>query len=163
VKILDEDRREVPAGTTGTIFIGSGNQFGGYTDGTNKELVDGLMSSGDVGHFDAAGRLFIDGRDDDMIVSGGENLFPQEVEELLIRHDRVRDVAVVGVDDAVFGKRLVAYVVTDGAELSADELRTFVKARLANYKVPRDVVFLPELPRNATGKVVRRELRALAG
>lgn len=162
VRILDDDRREVPAGTTGTIFIGSANGFGGYTDGTTKEVVDGLMSSGDVGHFDAEGRLFIDGRDDDMIISGGENLFPQEVEELLIRHDHVRDVALVGVDDEAFGKRLVAFVVTDGTPLSPDDVRAFVKARLANYKVPRDVVFLPELPRNATGKVVRRELRELA-
>ena len=161
VKILDEDRRELPAGRTGTIFIGSGNQFAGYTDGTNKEIVDGLMSSGDVGHFDDAGRLYIDGRDDDMIISGGENLFPQEVEELLIRHASITDVALIGVDDAKFGQRLAAFVVTDGTELSADDVRAFVKARLATYKVPRDVVFIPELPRNPTGKVLKRELRTM--
>jgi fatty-acyl-CoA synthase len=160
VKILDEHRRELPVGRPGTIFIRSGNGFAGYTDGTHKEVVDGFMSSGDMGHFDAAGRLFIDGRDDDMIVSGGENVFPQEVEELLICHEQVTEVAVVGVHDDDFDKRLAAFVVTaDGAELTADDVRSFVKARLANYKVPRDVFFLDELPRNATGKILKRELR----
>lgn len=163
VKILDDRRRELPTGQTGTIFIRSGNEFGGYTDGTGKEVVDGLMSSGDVGHFDEAGRLFIDGRDDDMILSGGENVFPQEVEELLIRHPAILDVALIGVDDEDFGKRLAAFVVAaEGAELTADDVKAFVKANLANYKVPREVTFLRELPRNPTGKVLKRELRAQA-
>jgi fatty-acyl-CoA synthase len=163
VRILDEDRRPVPVGRPGTIFIRSGNGFGGYTDGSTKEIVDGYMSSGDVGHFDAAGRLFIDGRDDDMIVSGGENVFPQEVEELLIRHDGISDVAVIGVDDKAFGKRLAAFVVASGEpEVTADDVRAFVSQRLANYKVPRDVLFLDELPRNPTGKILKRDLRVIA-
>ena len=118
------------------------------------------MSSGDVGHFDAAGRLFIDGRDDDMIVSGGENVFPQEVEELLLAHPDLADAAVIGVDDEDFGQRLAAYVVVGGDEApGADELKHYVRSNLARYKVPRDVHFIDELPRNATGKVLKRKLR----
>jgi fatty-acyl-CoA synthase len=118
------------------------------------------MSTGDVGHFDAQGRLFIDGRDDDMIVSGGENLFPSEVEELLLRHPAVEEASVIGVDDAEFGARLAAFVVVrDGAQLSEDDVREFVRGNLARYKVPRDVTFLSELPRTPTGKVLKRELR----
>jgi fatty-acyl-CoA synthase len=120
------------------------------------------MSTGDVGHFDRAGRLFIDGRDDDMVVSGGENVFPGEVEELLITHPSIDEAAVLGVDDAEFGKRLAAFVVArPGHAVSAEEIREFVKANLARYKIPRDVVFLPELPRNPTGKVLKRRLREL--
>src|SRR5205085_1623769 len=126
----------------------------------NKEIIDGLMSTGDVGHFDTAGRLFVDGRDDDMIVSGGENLFPGEVEELLITHAAIGEAAVIGVDDDEFGKRLAAFVVLrPGQSLSEDELRDFVKQNLARYKVPRDVAFVEELPRTPTGKVLKRKLR----
>jgi fatty-acyl-CoA synthase len=119
----------------------------------------GLLSSGDVGHFDEEGRLFIDGRDDEMIVSGGENVFPREVEDLLSDHDGVKEVAVIGVDDEEFGQRLKAFVVPDeGADLSEDDVKSYVKSNLANYKVPREVQFLDSLPRNATGKVLKREL-----
>ncbi len=159
VRLLDERGHDVPRGKTGRIFVSNGIEFGGYTDGETKEVIDGVMSSGDVGHFDEAGRLHIDGRDDDMIVSGGENVFPQEVEELLMEHDSVADAAVIGVDDADFGKRLAAYVVrAEGAAVGEDELKGYVKRSLARYKVPRDVTFIEELPRNATGKVVKRKL-----
>jgi fatty-acyl-CoA synthase len=117
------------------------------------------MSSGDVGHFDEHGRLFIDGRDDEMIVSGGENVFPAEVEELLAGHRAIREAAALGVDDDQFGQRLKAFVVLhDGSQLSEDEIKAYVKDNLANYKVPREVVFVQELPRNPTGKVLKREL-----
>ena len=120
------------------------------------------MSTGDVGHFDTAGRLFIDGRDDDMIVSGGENLFPGEVEELLITHPAIEETSVIGVDDPEFGKRLAAFVVLKpGSSLSADDVRDFVKDNLARYKVPRDVTFLDALPRTPTGKVLKRQLREM--
>jgi fatty-acyl-CoA synthase len=160
VRLLDDKGREVAPGETGRIFVSNGMEFSGYTDGQTKEVIGGLMSSGDVGHFDESGRLFIDGRDDDMIVSGGENVFPQEVEELLMAHAAIADVAVVGVEDEDFGQRLAAYVVVaDGAEpLSEDAVRAYVRGNLARYKVPRDVFFIEELPRNATGKILKREL-----
>jgi fatty-acyl-CoA synthase len=160
VRILDADGAPVPAGETGRIFVGSGLRFEGYTGGGGKEVVDGLLSVGDVGHLDTAGRLFVEGRDDEMIVSGGENVFPSEVEDLLAGHPAVRDVAVVGVADDEFGQRLRAVVVrTPGAKLSAAEVRSYVRDHLARYKVPRDVVFVDELPRNAMHKVLRSELR----
>jgi fatty-acyl-CoA synthase len=161
VRLYDAEGRPVAGpGRVGRIFVGNPFQFDGYTGGGTKEVIDGLMSSGDVGHFDAAGRLFIDGRDDDMIVSGGENLFPAEVEELLLTHPAVEESSVIGVDDDEFGKRLAAYVVIkQGATLSEDEVREFVKRNLARYKVPRDVIFIDELPRTPSGKVLKRMLR----
>jgi len=137
--------------------------FEGYSGGGSKEVVDGLMSTGDRGHLDEEGRLFVDGREDDMIVSGGENVFPQEVEDLLARHEGVSDVAVVGVPDEDFGQRLQAFVVRKGSGgPTEDDLKAYVKANLARFKVPREVVFLDELPRNPTGKVLRRRLVDLA-
>jgi fatty-acyl-CoA synthase len=164
VKILDEDGEEVEQGETGRIFVGNAAQFEGYTGGETKESIKGLMSSGDVGHFDEKGRLFIDGRDDEMIVSGGENVFPGEVEELLAGHEAVEEVAVIGVDDEKFGQRLKAFVVTrEGKDLSEDDVKGYVKENLARYKVPREVAFVDELPRNPTGKVLKRELKELDG
>lgn len=162
VKILDEDGSELPTGQTGRIFVGNNFQFDGYTGGGDKARVGTLMSSGDVGHFDSAGRLFIDGRDDDMIVSGGENVFPSEVEELLSAHPAVAEVSAFGVADDRYGQRLRAVIVVrEGHSLAEDEVREHVKAHLARFKVPRDVVFIDELPRNPTGKVLKRVLREL--
>jgi fatty-acyl-CoA synthase len=161
VRILGEDGVEVPQGDVGRIFVGNEMSFEGYTGGGGKEAIDGLLCSGDVGHIDPAGRLFIDGRDDEMIVSGGENVFPREVEDLLADHDSVVEVAVIGVEDTEFGQRLKAFVVIkEGLDLSEAELKAHVKANLAGYKTPREVEFLPELPRNATGKVLKRDLRS---
>ena len=157
VRILDESGAELPQGETGRIFVGNGLLFEGYTNGGSKEVVDGLMSSGDVGYFDGAGRLHVAGRDDDMIVSGGENVFPQEVEDCLVTHELVGEVAAIGVVDDDYGQRLRAFVVRTG-DVSEDELRDHVKANLARFKVPREIVFLDELPRNATGKILKREL-----
>jgi len=162
VKILDDDGNEVDQGETGRVFVGSSIQFEGYTGGGDKERVGGLMSSGDVGHFDEHGRLFIEGRDDEMIVSGGENVFPAEVENLLTGHEAIAEAAAIGVDDDHFGQRLKAFVVRKpGRELSEDEIQDYVKENLARYKVPREVVFLDELPRNPTGKVLKRELQEM--
>jgi acyl-CoA synthetase (AMP-forming)/AMP-acid ligase II len=159
VKIIGEHDRQLGPGERGRIFVGSEMLFDGYTGGGDKVRIGSLMSTGDVGHFDAEGRLFVDGRDDDMIVSGGENVFPSEVEDLLAAVPGVREVAVVGVPDPEFGQRLRAYVVPrPGAELSAEQLQAHVRANLARYKVPREVEFLDELPRNATGKVLKRTL-----
>src|SRR3954463_2977880 len=158
VRIYDDEGQPVEVGETGRIFVGNDLQFEGYTGGGNKDVIDGLMSSGDVGHFDDEGRLFVDGRDDDMIVSGGENVFPQEVEELLESHDNIKEAAVFGVDDEKFGQRLKAVVVSK-KKMSADEVKKYVKSNLAGYKVPRDVEFVDELPRTSTGKVLKRELK----
>lgn len=160
MKVLDADGVPVPDGEAGRIFVGNGLLFEGYTSGGGKEVVDGLMSTGDVGRFGPDGRLYIEGRDDDMIVSGGENVFPQEVEDCLMRHPLVTDAACVGVDDADFGKRLRGFVVVvPGAEDDVDAvLKDWVKENLARFKVPREIVVTDALPRNATGKVLRREL-----
>jgi fatty-acyl-CoA synthase len=160
VKILGEHGSELPLGETGRVFVSNTIQFEGYTGGGHKEVIGGLMSSGDVGHFDAARRLFIDGRDDDMIISGGENVFPAEVEELLASHSAVHEAAAIGVDDEEFGQRLKVFVaLAPGESASAEDLRAYVKENLANYKVPREIVFVDQLPRNPTGKVLKRELR----
>jgi fatty-acyl-CoA synthase len=159
IKILDDKGNELPVGETGRIFVGAMMQFEGYTGGGHKDIVDGMMAAGDVGHFDEDGRLYIDGRDDEMIVSGGENVFPREVEELLVTHPAIADAAVIGVEDDQFGQRLRAFcVLRDGQQVAEEEVQTFVKDNLARYKSPRDVIFLDELPRNPTGKVLKREL-----
>jgi len=159
IKIIDEAGNAVPTGATGRIFVGATMQFEGYTGGGHKDIVDGLMATGDVGHFGEDRRLYIDGRDDDMIVSGGENVFPREVEELLVTHPAIADAAVIGVDDEQFGQRLRAFCVRRaGNEVTGEEVQQFVKDNLARYKTPRDVVFLDVLPRNPTGKVLKREL-----
>ena len=159
VRLYDDAGKEVPPGQVGRIFVGNDMRMEGYTGGGNKEAIDGLLSSGDVGHIDESGRLFVDGRDDEMIVSGGENVFPREVEDLLADLDGIREAAVIGVDDEQFGQRLAAFVVLeDGASLSEADLGAHVKANLASYKTPREVEFMDELPRNATGKVLKREL-----
>jgi fatty-acyl-CoA synthase len=120
------------------------------------------MATGDVGRFDEGGRLFVEGRDDEMIVSGGENVFPKEIEDLLARHDAIAEAAALGVPDSDFGQRLRAFVVLDrGKEATEDQLKDYVKKNLARFKVPREIVFLDELPRNATGKVLKRELKEL--
>lgn len=159
VQILDEHGKQLPCGQTGRIFVGNMLEFEGYTGGGDKERQHGLVSSGDVGHFDPNGRLFIDGRDDEMIISGGENVFPREVEELLAGHPGVLEAAAIGVSDEQFGQRLRAFVVCrPDTELNEAELKEYVRENLARYKVPREVIFLPELPRNPTGKILKREL-----
>ncbi|MGI5203769.1 AMP-binding protein [Spirillospora sp. CA-108201] len=157
IKVLGEDGRELPAGETGEVYTGGGLRFAGYTGGGGRRMRDGLTGSGDLGHFDAAGRLFIDGRADDMIVSGGENVFPGEVENLLGGHPDVAEASVAGVDDERFGQRLAAHVVRNpGAAVTEDDLKEYVRAHLARYKVPREIRFVRELPRTSTGKVRRR-------
>jgi acyl-CoA synthetase (AMP-forming)/AMP-acid ligase II len=161
VRLYDDRGGPVPPGQPGRIFVGNAMLFEGYTGGGSKDVVDGLMATGDIGRFDEDGRLFIEGRDDEMLVSGGENVYPAEVEDCLVRHPDVVEAAAVGVPDEQFGQRLRAFVVVrDRDAVSEDDLRDHVKRQLARYKVPRDVRFLDELPRNATGKILKRELDA---
>ena len=158
VEILDEHGEPLPDGSVGRVFVGGSMKFEGYTTGGRKEECRGLLSSGDLGYF-KDGLLFVEGREDDMIVSGGENVFPIEVEELLSHLPGIADVAVVGVADVEFGEALAAFVVTDdGAALRVEDVRSHVRDHLARHKVPRRVVFVDELPRNATGKIIRRDL-----
>lgn len=163
IKILDADFKELPTGEVGTIYVRNSTQFDGYTSGTTKDFHEDYMSSGDVGYLDADGRLFVVGRDDEMIVSGGENVYPIEVEKTLLTHPEVAEATVLGVDDEQYGQRLVAFVVlADGAAATEDVLKQHVRDNLANYKVPRSITVLAELPRNSTGKIDRRELKELA-
>ena len=148
-------RRARPAGSSAATTSSSR----ATPPATTKDFVDGLVSTGDMGH-EKDGLFFVDGRDDDMIVSGGENVYPVEVESLLVEHPAVREVSVVGVPDPEFGQRLAAFVaLRDGARLTADEVKDHVRANRARHCVPREVHFVDELPRNATGKVLARELR----
>jgi fatty-acyl-CoA synthase len=159
VMLLDDDGKTVPAGETGRIFVNNNMTFEGYTGGEDKERIDGFVSSGDVGHFDRDGLLFVDGRDDEMIVSGGENVFPGEVEDLIAGHEHVVEVAVLGVEDEKFGQALKAWVVAaDPGAVDEALIKAFVRQNLASYKTPKEVVFIPELPRNATGKILKRSL-----
>jgi fatty-acyl-CoA synthase len=160
VKIFDDDGKELPQGEVGRIFVGSSFPFEGYTGGGGKQIIDGMLSSGDVGYFDEKGLLFISGRDDEMIVSGGENVFPAEVEDCISGLSDVVEATAIGVEDKEWGHRLKAFVVKkEGSDLDEDTVKKHVKDQLAKYKVPREVVFLDELPRNSTGKILKRELR----
>ncbi len=161
LRVVDDAGRDVGTDVVGRILVRGASPFDGYTAGASKEFVDGYMVSGDVGRLDAEGRLYVVGRDDDMIVSGGENVYPIEVEKVLGAHPAVREVVVIGVDDEAFGQRLAAYVALSGAA-TPDELKGHVKSQLAGYKVPREVVVLDALPRNASGKIMVRELPGAA-
>lgn len=159
VKIFADAEHEAAAGKSGRIFVGNVLAFEGYSGGGTRESIDGLIATGDVGHFDGDGRLFIDGRDDEMIVSGGENVYPGEVEEALAHHPDIADVAVIGVADEEFGQRLRSFIVLrPGASLTEREVKEYIRNRLARFKIPRDVIFVDELPRNAGGKVLKRLL-----
>ncbi|MDD7811955.1 long-chain-fatty-acid--CoA ligase FadD2 [Mycobacterium sp. CSUR Q5927] len=162
VRILDDNGHDLPQGEVGRIFVGNFFPFEGYTGGGGKQIIDGLLSSGDVGYFDERGLLYVSGRDDEMIVSGGENVFPAEVEDLISGHPDVVEATALGVDDKEWGARLRAFVVKkEGSSVDEDAIKMYVKEHLARYKVPREVVFLDELPRNPTGKILKRELREL--
>ncbi|MGE0215108.1 acyl-CoA ligase FadD12 [Mycolicibacterium sp.] len=160
IRILDSELAPVPTGQVGSIYVRNSTQFDGYTSGSTKDFHEGFMSSGDVGYLDDAGRLFVVGRDDEMIVSGGENVYPIEVEKTLAAHPEVAEATVLGVDDEKFGQRLAAFVVLQpGAAATPDSLKQHVREHLANYKVPREITLLDELPRSITGKIARRELQ----
>src|SRR5829696_2015580 len=157
IKIIDEDGNDVPTGESGEIYVGNRMLFEGYTGGGGEEMVDGHMATGDVGRLDEQGRLFVEGRADNMIVSGGENVYPEEVETTLEGHDSVKEAAVIGVDDEEWGQRLKAFVVSEG-QVSEDDLKSHIKENLAKFKVPREIEFLDELPRKPQGKVDKSQL-----
>jgi acyl-CoA synthetase (AMP-forming)/AMP-acid ligase II len=164
VRILRDDRTVADTGERGTIFMRGGLMFDGYTDDGDstpdaKEVVDKHVNTGDMGHLDDQGRLYVDGRDDDMVVSGGENVFPLEVEQVLGEHSSVDEAVVVGIEHEEFGQVLRAYITTTSGEAPDDsELRDFLRERLEKFKVPKEFVVLDEFPRNATGKIVKSKL-----
>ena len=159
LRILDGDGNRARTGATGRIFVGSRLRFDGYTGGGGKDVVDGMLATSDLGHVDRWGRLFIDGREDEMIISGGENVFPAEVEECLLTYPGVVEAAVIGTDDRDFGQRLTAFVVAEpGAGLDPEDIKRHIHDTLARFKVPREIMFLDDLPRTATGKVLKRHL-----
>lgn len=163
LRLLDADRRPVRRGETGTLFVRSPLSFTGYSDGSSKEVVDGFVSTGDLARYDAHGLLHVVGREDDMVVSGGENVAPGRVEDLLATHPDVDEVVVVGVPDEEFGQRLRAAVVaTPGAAPDPQALRDLARRELARHEVPREVWVVDALPRNAMGKVLRRAVAAAA-
>jgi fatty-acyl-CoA synthase len=155
LRVVDDTGEDVPPGTPGRLFVGSKLAFAGYTDGSDKDRLDGLIATGDVGVIDSAGRLTVLGRDDDMVVIGGENVYPGQVEDALLHHPAVKDVAITSAADPAFGAKLVAHVV---GEADPEELKALVRDEVARFAVPREFCFHEELPRNATGKVLTREL-----
>ncbi|OBJ03446.1 acyl-CoA synthetase [Mycobacterium sp. 1482292.6] len=159
VRIFDKNDRPVGPRVTGRIFVGGELTSDGYTDGAAKAVIDGMTSTGDMGYLDNAGRLFIVGREDDMIISGGENVYPRAVENALAQHPAVAENVVIGVPDERFGQRLAAYVVAQrGSEIDAAQLREYLKDRVSRFEQPRDINVVDSIPRNPTGKVLRREL-----
>ncbi|WP_221177389.1 AMP-binding protein [Nocardioides marmoriginsengisoli] len=160
VEILDQDRHRAPVDESGWVFVGNRARFEGYTNGGGKEVASGLVSTGDLGHFDRRRQLFLVGREDDMIVSGGENVYPSEVEEVLNRHEAVLEAVVVPTDDERFGSALKAFIVArPGQAVAPEALKEYLAEQLAIFKVPRVFEYVDELPRNATGKVLRRTLK----
>jgi acyl-CoA synthetase (AMP-forming)/AMP-acid ligase II len=155
LRVVDERGQDCPPGTAGRLFVGSGLAFGGYTDGSDKDRLDGLIATGDLGVIGEDGLLTVLGRDDDMVVIGGENVYPNQVEDVLLGHPGVRDVAITAAEDPSYGTKLVAHVV---GEASEEELKGLVRDKLARFAVPREFRFLDELPRNATGKVLKKDL-----
>ncbi|MGW4366637.1 AMP-binding protein [Nocardia takedensis] len=161
IAVLGPDLRPVPVGATGRIFVGNPMLFDGYVNARPPVESDGMLDTGDLGCLDVAGRLFVDGRDDEMVISGGEKFFPRPVEEALEYLPQVREAAVVGVPDPDFGQRLAAFVVkSEGTGLDSQMVRDYIRHRLGRVAVPRDVNFLAALPRGDTGKIIKRFLTA---
>jgi fatty-acyl-CoA synthase len=167
VKIVDDDGRDVPDGERGEIVVRGPNVMKGYwnrPDATAEVLIDGWFHTGDVGIRDADGYFFIVDRKKDMIISGGENVYPAEVEDALYQHPGIKEVAVIGVHDPRWGETVRAIVVRkDGVSLSEQDVIDFTQDKLARYKQPKSVVFVDLLPRNPAGKVLKFDLREQHG
>ncbi len=159
VRILDRNDKPVGPGITGRIFVGGELASEGYTGGGAKVVVDNMTSTGDMGYLDERGRLYIVGREDDMIISGGENVYPRAVENALAEHPGVADNAVIGVPDERFGHRLVAFVVlTPDSDVDETALWEYLHDKVSRFEQPRDIRIVSSLPRNPAGKVIRKEL-----
>ena len=165
LSIRDEDGRDLPLGEIGEICIRGGNVMRGYwnqPEETAKVLRDGWLYTGDIGYGDSDGYFFITDRKKDMLLVNGINVYPREIEEVIHQFPGVKETAVIGVPDARKGEQPLAFVVAlEGATLDDKAILKFIRERLADYKVPRRVIFLPALPRNATGKILKTGLRQL--
>lgn len=164
IKIFDEQRREQPTGVSGEIYARTPAypdfSYHGRDDERRSVEIDGLITCGDIGYLDADGYLFLNDRKRDMIISGGVNIYPAEIEGVLLSCPGIQDCAVFGIPDDEFGERIYAAVQLDaGAVLTEDDVRNFVRQRLAAFKVPREVVFHGTLPREESGKIFKRKLR----
>jgi acyl-CoA synthetase (AMP-forming)/AMP-acid ligase II len=163
IKIVDEDGNELPPREVGEIVVWSDALMKGYwnlPEATANTVRDGWYFSGDAGYLDEGGFLYIHDRLKDMIVSGGENIYPAEVESALSLHDAVADIAVIGVPSARWGEEVKALIVkAPGTEPSLEELVAFARERIAGFKVPKTIDFVDELPRNPSGKLLKRQLR----
>jgi long-chain acyl-CoA synthetase len=162
MKVVDEDGKDLPAGEVGEIVIRGHNVMKGYwgrEDATQDAIRDGWFHSGDMARVDEDGYFFIVDRKKDMIIRGGYNVYPREVEEVLYEHPAVREAAVIGVPDAEWGEEVGAAVaLVEGQSITAQELRDYVKEQVASYKYPRHVWFVDELPKGPTGKILKREI-----
>ena len=162
LKVIDDDGNDLETGEIGEVISKSKLNMKGYwnkPDATKESIVDGWFYSGDAGFFDEEGFLFIHDRVKDMIVSGGENIYPAEVENALMSHDEILDAAVVGVPDEKWGESVKGFVVIGESSLSEEEIISYTRSQIAAYKCPKSIEFIKELPRNPSGKILRRELR----
>jgi acyl-CoA synthetase (AMP-forming)/AMP-acid ligase II len=159
VHVLDANGRPVGPHVIGRVFVGGGLPVDTYTGGSTKDVIDSMTNSGDMGYFDEAGRLFIVGREDDMIISGGENVYPRAVENALAEHRDVADNAVVGVPDEQFGQRLAAFIVPrPNSDIDEAAVRQYLKDKVSRAEQPRDIHIVTAIPRSPLGKVLRKEL-----
>jgi fatty-acyl-CoA synthase len=155
VAVYSDDKKRLDPGEHGTLYIKSDMLFEGYASGEETEEIDGYLSIGDIGWLDDDGRLFVEGRDDDMVVVGGENVYPAEIEEVIEGMDGVEDVAVIGMEDEEYGEVLAAFI---KGSVEPDRVKETCKKELASFKVPKVVELVDDLPRNSTGKVLKNEL-----
>jgi fatty-acyl-CoA synthase len=164
IRLLDDGGRDVPPGETGELWVRNSMLVAGYhgdDEATRKATREGFFSVGDLGRVDADGYYYLSDRKHDMVISGGVNIYPLEIEERIHSHPSVLEAAVIGVPDDEWGESLRAFVVCrQGMELSAADVQHWCKETLANYKCPKTVEFVDALPRTPTGKVLKRELRA---
>ena len=159
VRIFDRNGRPVGPRVTGRIFVGGELTTEGYIGGGAKAVIERMTSTGDMGYLDNSGRLYIVGREDDMIVSGGENVYPRALENALAEHPDIAENAVIGVPDEQFGRRLVAFVVPrPRTDIDALALREYLKGKVSRFEQPRDIHIVGSIARNPAGKVIRKEL-----
>ncbi|MGA9996299.1 MAG: long-chain fatty acid--CoA ligase [Pyrinomonadaceae bacterium] len=165
MKVVDEEDREVPFGELGEIVLRGENILKGYyknAEATERAFLGGWFHTGDVGYRDAEGFFYIVDRKSDMIIRGGENIYPREIDEVLYEHSAVASAATIGVPDKLYGEEVAAFIVLkDGASVTEEEILNFCRERLADYKCPKTVRFLADIPKGPTGKLLKRELARL--